>query len=84
MGIAAAAIGAIAGSIITDFSESGIYEVIEQKENVIVLTVEDNLIRINQDTQDNKNLKQTLKMVLDETISWMPNKTPMVFCIYNS
>ena len=67
VGIAAAAIGAIAGSIITEFSESGVSDVIEQKENVIVATVEDNLIRINQDTRDIKNLKQTLKMVLDDT-----------------
>ena len=68
LGIATAAtLGAIAGSIITQFSEEGVNDVLENKEHVLVSTVEDNLIRINQDRRDIDNLKQTIEMVIDDT-----------------
>ena len=67
IGLAAAAIGAIAGSVITQFSNEGVNDVIENKENVLAATVKDNLIQINQDTRDIKNLKDTLQLVINDT-----------------
>ena len=67
IGLASAAIGAIAGSVITQFSNEGVNDVIENKENVLAATVKDNLIQINQDAQDIKNLKETLQLVVNDT-----------------
>ena len=67
IGLASAAIGAIAGSVITQFSNEGINDVIENKENVLTATVKDNLIQLNQDTRDIKNLKETLQLVVNDT-----------------
>ena len=65
--IGAATLGAVAGSIITEFSSEGINDVLEKKEHVLVSTVEDNLMRINQDRRDIENLKKTLAMIIDDT-----------------
>ena len=67
IGLAAATIGAIAGSVVTQFSNEGVNDVIENKENVLAATVKDNLIQINQDTRDIKNLKETLQLVINDT-----------------
>ena len=66
VGLASAAIGAIAGSIISEFSTDGVNDVIENKQNVLVATVKDNLIRLNQDTRDIKNLKETMKFIIND------------------
>ena len=67
IGLAAATLGAIAGSVITQFSNEGVNDVLENKENVLATTVKDNLIQLNQDTRDIKNLKETLRLVVNDT-----------------
>ena len=64
---AASALGAIAGSIISEFSQDSVTSVIEQKEDVLSETVQDNLVRLNQDARDIKNLKKALKLISEDT-----------------
>ena len=67
IGIATATLGAIAGSIISSFSTNSMNDVIKQRQNVLVSTVKDNLISINQNQRDIKNLENTLKLVINDT-----------------
>ena len=57
----AAAIGTIAGSIISHFSDAGVNAVLENKQGVLVATVQDNLVRLNQEENDVENLKKSME-----------------------
>ena len=57
---AGATIGTIAGSIISHFSSSSVNDVLENKQGVLVSTVQDNLVRLNQEKKDIENLKKSL------------------------
>ena len=64
VGLAGATIGTIAGSIITEFSANSVHDVVKNKQNVLVATVKDNLVRINQEERDMKNLKKSMEWLL--------------------
>ena len=53
-------LGTIAGSVVTHFSESGVNDVLENKQGVLVSNVRDNLVRINQEEHDIDNLKKAM------------------------
>ena len=61
VGVLAAVIaGAVAGGMTASFTEDTMTSVVENSQNVISQTVEDNLVRLAQDHQDIENLNQTV------------------------
>ena len=61
-------LGTIAGSMVTHFSSSGVNEVLDKKQSVLVSTVADNLVRVNQEEHDIDNLKKALEYMFRDQV----------------